>query len=214
MEQLLVRYLKKFMDNYLFAYPPWLLDNVGRYLPKVLEDYVLDLEKLGYRLSGPGEELFNIIQVNAQLEAIFYYRLERAMFLEDPKHPALAFIANLMRLKTGVEIYYSAQIGPGLVVAHGTGTVVGPRHIIGRNFTIYQGVTIGQSRPYAQHEYVAIGDDVTLFAGAKVLGKVVIGDGVWLAANAVLLGDAEPYSLYAGAPARKIKELPKPASSE
>jgi len=212
MEELLVQYLEKFLQGYMFSYPQELVKGLGRFLPRILDDFGVDIGKLGYRLNdcdGAGQ-LFSIIQVSAPLEAIFYYRLERAIFLEEPEHPALPFIASLMRLKTGTELYYSASIGSGLVVAHGVGAVVGPRHVIGRNFTIYQGVTIGQSRAYAQHEFVTIGDDVTLFAGSKVLGKVRVGDGVQLAANSVLMRDADSYSLYAGVPACKVKELPGP----
>jgi serine O-acetyltransferase len=103
-----------------------------------------------------------------------------------------------------MEIYYSTSIGEGFRVMHGTGLVIGPRHQIGKNFTVYQGVTLGQRRQHCPEEALEIGDDCVLFAGAKILGKLRIGNGVKVAANAVLLCDAEEGATYGGIPAKMI----------
>ena len=109
-----------------------------------------------------------------------------------------------MKIRTGAELYYSTAIGPGFLVQHGVGIVLGPRNRIGKNFTIHQGVTLGQRQLHSPGESITIGDDCTVFAGAKVLGTVRLGDGVRLGANAVLLTDAEPHCTYAGIPAVKV----------
>lgn len=149
-------------------------------------------------------ELFRVLEVDGGLEAVVSYRLQRGIFLRDPRHPALPCLARLMKIRTGAEIYYSTEIGAGFMVDHGVGIVLGPRHRIGRNFTIHQGVTLGQRRLNSPNEAITIGDDCTLFAGAKVLGTVRLGDGVRLGANAVLLTDAEPHGTYVGIPAVRV----------
>jgi serine O-acetyltransferase len=138
------------------------------------------------------------------MEAAFYYRLERAIYLDDPNHVMLSYLANLMKMKTGVELYYSTEIGPGLKIQHGTGIVVGSGYKIGHNFTIHQGVTLGQRRQAESTGTVIIGNNVTIFAGAKIFGRLRIGDNVIIGANAVLLNDAESNSTYVGMPARKV----------
>jgi serine O-acetyltransferase len=154
-------------------------------------------------------ELFQLVELDGGLEAVVSYRLQRGIFLRDPRHPALPYLARLMKIRTGAEIYYSTAIGAGFLVDHGVGIVLGPRHRIGKNFTIHQGVTLGQRRLHSPDEAITIGDDCTLFASATVLGTVRLGDGVRLGANAVLLTDAEPHSTYAGIPAVKVGG-PKP----
>jgi serine O-acetyltransferase len=149
----------------------------------------------------------DLIQKDTTIEAILYYRVERALFLTSPDHEFLPFLANLMRIKTCMDLYYSTEIGPGLNIQHGFGIVIGPRHKIGSNFTIHQGVTLGQKKLYSPNESIEIGDHVTLFAGARILGNIAIGDYVQVGANSVLIHNAEAKSVYAGIPAKKVRTL-------
>lgn len=144
------------------------------------------------------------LDTDATLQAALIYRISHALFRRDPQHAALKFFAHFMRVRTAMELYYSTEIGPRLRIMHGTGVVLGPRNQIGSDFTIYQGVTLGQRRQFSSHETMTIGDRVSIFAGAKVLGALRIGDDVKVAANAVLLSDAEAGATYAGSPARKV----------
>lgn len=145
-----------------------------------------------------------MIYVNAPLQAVLIYRIAHVIYLDDPSDHLLSVLANIMRLKTGAEIYYSAQIGPGFNIQHGMGTVIGPRHKIGSNFTIHQGCTLGQRRLGCPEESIEVGDRVTIFAGAVLLGSIHIGDDVKVGANAVLLTDAETGGTYAGIPAKRV----------
>ena len=151
-----------------------------------------------------GADVREIIETDTTIEACLYYRLARSIFLRDPQHPSLRYLAQLMKLKTGMEIYYSTEIGPRFRIEHGIGIVIGPRNRIGSDFMVHQGVTLGQRRAHASHENMIIGDRCIVFAGAKILGTVKIGDDVKIGANAVLLSDAESNSTYAGIPAVKI----------
>ena len=150
-------------------------------------------------------EILDVLETDTTIEACLYHRLARSIFLRDPGHPSLRYFAQLMKVKTGMEIYYSTEIGARFRIEHGVGVVIGPRNRIGTDFTVHQGVTLGQRHMFSPAESMTIGDHCVLFAGAKVFGSVRMGDYAVVAANAVLLTDAEPNATYAGIPAVKIK---------
>jgi serine O-acetyltransferase len=150
----------------------------------------------------------DIIETDATIEANFYYRLERALYLREAQHPALRYFANLMRTKTSIEVYYSADIGPRFNITHGVGLVIGPCHVIGSDFVAYGDVTLGQRKPRVPRETIKIGNHCMVCTGAKVLGDLTIGDNVRVGAGAILLSDAESNSTYAGVPARKVASIP------
>jgi serine O-acetyltransferase len=150
------------------------------------------------------ERSLRALQTSAPVQAVLIYRISHEIFRKDVFDPFLDFLAYLMHVRTGMEVYYSSEIGEGFRIMHGSGLVLGPRNIIGRNFTVYQGVTLGQRRQHSPGEFLQIGDDCTVFAGARVLGKLKLGNRVTVAANAVLLCDAEEGGTYGGVPARRI----------
>ena len=89
------------------------------------------------------------------------------------------------------------KIGPGLLIWHGDGTFVSADEI-GKNCTIWHQVTIGCSnweRP------TTIGNNVTVYAGAKVLGRVKVGDNATIGANSVVISDVPPNVTVMGVPA-------------
>ena len=110
-----------------------------------------------------------------------------------------------MKKNTGCEIYYSTKIGRGFNIQHGFGIVIGPRFEIGENFIVHQNVTLGQKNLNQANEKIIIGDNVTIFAGATILGDIRIGHNASVGANAVVLTNIENNAIYAGVPARKIK---------
>lgn len=150
-------------------------------------------------------ELRDVIQLEPTIEAVFLYRLERELFLKSPSDPVLPYLASLMHRRTGCEIYYSTEIGKGFNIQHGFGTIIGPRYKIGDNFTIHQGVTLGQKKLNSPNEKMTIGNNVTVFANAIILGNLNIGNNASIGANSVLLCDAEEDSVYVGAPAKRVK---------
>ena len=100
-----------------------------------------------------------------------------------------------------LDISSTAEIGGGLIVQHGYGTIIAPRKI-GKNCWVNQGVTIGYTN---DTDCPTIGDEVTIYAGAKILGDVHIGNNVIVAANAVVVKDVEDNCVVGGVPARVIK---------
>jgi serine O-acetyltransferase len=94
----------------------------------------------------------------------------------------------------------TSDIGPGLFIQHGFATIVAARRV-GANCWINQQVTIGFDRP---GERPVIGDRVGVYAGAKVLGNVTVGDGARIGANAVVVTDVPPGYTAIGVPAKCI----------
>jgi serine O-acetyltransferase len=110
----------------------------------------------------------------------------------------------------GLEVPAGLAIGPGLVITHTQGTVLGAA-AIGRDVTIYQQVTLGASTAdfkYTPSLRPTVEDGVTLTAGAKVLGAVTLGRGCTVGANAVVLADVPAGSLAVGVPARIVAQNP------
>jgi serine O-acetyltransferase len=120
----------------------------------------------------------------------------------------LAKIASLLNfLIFGIEIGLQCEIGGGLYIPHPVGTVIGATKI-GQNATILQGVTLGAKEidiSYLPQNRPTIGDNVTIGAGAKVLGGIVIGDNVTIGANAVVTKSLPDNVVAAGVPAKIIR---------
>lgn len=137
----------------------------------------------------------------SELVGILLYRLSRHYFLSTREFVAQQY-SLLGRFLSGFEIYYSAQIGKGLKINHGLGTVVGARVIIGDNALLHQGVTFGDKnsgRPVLK-------DNVTVYAGAKILGSITIGNNSIIAANCVCFTDVPDDSMAVGVPAKIINK--------
>ena len=126
-------------------------------------------------------------------QAVVLHRL--AHWFKSRGVPALGpAVARLNQFLTGVEIGPAATIGPGLMIVHGQGIVVGGYARIGRNATLLQQVTIGSPSPDHRERMPTIGDDVFIGAGAKVIGAITIGDGSFIGVNAVVAQDVPPGS--------------------
>lgn len=102
-----------------------------------------------------------------------------------------------------VDISATAVIGPGLLIMHRHGLIVGPS-VIGRNCVLYQNVTIGQRLAFGDHRVPKIGDDVWIGPNAIITGAITVGDGATISAGAVLSRDVPPRALVAGNPGRVI----------
>jgi serine O-acetyltransferase len=106
----------------------------------------------------------------------------------------------------GIEVSPQVQIGGGLFLPHTVGTVLGAERI-GDNCTIMQGVTLGTSEPDMSFTVSArpvIGNNVLIGAGAKVIGRITIGDHAKVGANAVVLCDVPAHALAVGVPAKVL----------
>lgn len=102
----------------------------------------------------------------------------------------------------GIELSPMVPIGPGFYMPHTVGSVVHAVRI-GSNVTLQGGITIGARDALGFPE---IGDNVTIGAGARVIGPIHVGDGAMIGANAVVLRDVPPGVTMVGVPARPVNE--------
>lgn len=102
-----------------------------------------------------------------------------------------------------LDISSTAEIGGGLIVQHGYATIIAPRKI-GKKCWVNQGVTIGYTN---DNDCPTLGDNVTVYAGAKILGDIRVGNNVIVAANAVVVKDVEDNCVVGGVPATVIKKM-------
>jgi serine O-acetyltransferase len=126
------------------------------------------------------------------VQATFLYRVSHFFARRKLARVALAIHA-FSRFATHADISPWAQIGPGFYLYHGMGTVIGKGVRAGSRVLICQGVSVGGAE---------IGDDVSLWAGAQVIGHVAIGDRSEVGANAVVINDVPADSIVFGIPAR------------
>jgi serine O-acetyltransferase len=113
----------------------------------------------------------------------------------------------------GSDISPAAVIGVPLRIAHSVGIVIGENCVIGDNCEIFHNVTIGgRGQPLANGSDAmpVIGDNVTLCAGAVVIGLVRVGDGVIVGANSVVLRDVLDHTSVAGVPAEMVGKVEVP----
>ncbi|MFE6510064.1 serine O-acetyltransferase [Nocardioides sp. NPDC057767] len=101
------------------------------------------------------------------------------------------------------EIGRRADIGPGLLLMHRSGIIIGPA-LIGSNCVLHHNVTIGQRIAAGDHGVPTIGDDVWIGPGAVISGAITVGDGCTISAGTVLSKDVPPRSLVGGNPGRVI----------
>ena len=131
------------------------------------------------------------------IRAITSQRLAHELFLLDvPIIPRM--ITELAHSETGIDIHPGASIGERFFIDHGTGVVIGETCTIGRNVRIYQGVTLGaKSFPKDENgnplkgipRHPNVDDDVVIYAGATILGRITVGKGAIIGGNVWVTDD-------------------------
>ncbi|MDT3250352.1 serine acetyltransferase [Serratia sp. root2] len=136
------------------------------------------------------------------VNAIIHHRLAHYFYLAGV--PLLArIIAEKAHGETGIDIHPGAQIDDGFFIDHGTGVVIGETAIIGKRVRLYQAVTLGAKRfvteesgilQKGQPRHPIIEDDVVIYAGATLLGRITIGKGSSIGGNVWLTRSVKPGS--------------------
>jgi serine O-acetyltransferase len=140
-------------------------------------------------------------RVLASVSAFQYHRCRAG-----PWHKSMSRVARLRHLFWSIitqsDIAIEARLGSGLMLPHPNGVVIHEDARIGDDCMIMQQVTVGM---IGEGEVPTIGNRVYIGAGAKIIGKLVIGDGARIGANAVVTSDVPPNCTAVGVPARIIE---------
>jgi serine O-acetyltransferase len=133
------------------------------------------------------------------LHAIWAYRLHNALWRRGHRLVA-RLISQWARAWTGIEIHPGATIGRRFFIDHGMGVVIGETSEIGDDVMLYHDVTLGGVSLAKVKRHPTLGAGVTVGAGARVLGPVVVGAGAQVGANAVVVRDVPAGSVVVGVP--------------
>ena len=149
------------------------------------------------------KSVFEVIFCYQGLHAIWLHRIAHYLFKKGwiflPR-----LISNFARFITGIEIHPGAKISEGLFIDHGAGTVIGETVEIGKNVTLYQGVTLGGTGKEKGKRHPTIGDNVVVASGAKVLGSFTVGHNAKIGAGSVVLKEVPPYATVVGIPGKVV----------
>lgn len=145
---------------------------------------------------SPGETIF----CYPSILAVTNYRIAHELYhLGVDLIPRI--ITEMAHSRTGIDIHPGAEIGEHFFIDHGTGVVIGETSIIGQNVRLYQGVTLGaKSFPKdesgklikGQPRHPIVENDVIIYSGATILGRVTIGARSVIGGNVWLLTDVPP----------------------
>ena len=146
----------------------------------------------------------SIILLYPSIHAIFVYRIAH-FFYKIHFYFLARLLSQISRFFTGIEIHPGATIGKGFFIDHGMGVVIGETSVVGDDVKMFHGVTLGGVGNQKGKRHPTVGNNVTIGAGAKVLGNIHIGEYANIGANAVVLKDVPPFTTAVGVPA-EIKE--------
>lgn len=161
---------------------------------------VFDRDPAARTILGPVEVIFTY----AGFQALFVHRFAHILHkLGVPLLPRL--MSHLMRIITGVEIHPGATIQEGFFIDHGMGVVIGETTEIGKNVTLYQGVTLGGTGKEKGKRHPTIGNNVVIGANATVLGNIKIGNNVKIGAGSVVVTSVPDHCTVVGVPAEIVR---------
>jgi len=188
------------------------------WLPTIRGVLVTDLQS-AYRGDPAAMSTSEILLCYPGMAAIIYYRLAHA--LHRLGIPLIArVISDIAHSSTGIDIHPAAEIGSHFFIDHGTGVVIGETSIIGTHVRLYQAVTLGAKR-FSEGEqgvlikgeprHPIVEDDVVIYAGATILGRVTIGKGSVIGGNVWLTQSVPAHSHVVQAQMRTSAVIqPKP----
>lgn len=140
---------------------------------------------------------WEVLLTSPGLHAIWDYRLANWLWRSGRRILA-RIVSNWARFYSGIEIHPGATIGKRFVIDHGTGVVIGETAIVGDDVLIYHGVTLGAKENSAIDRHPIIGSHVVIGAGAKIIGRIKIGDNSYIGANTVVTKDVPEGSTVVG----------------
>ncbi len=169
---------------------------------KPIRDLLVSDLQAAYQGDPAATSMSEILLCYPGMTAIIYHRFAHALYRLGT--PFLArLISRIAHSSTGIDIHPGAQIGSHFFIDHGTGVVIGETAVIGNHVRLYQAVTLGAKRFPADENGVLIKgnarhpiveDEVVIYAGATILGRIVIGKGSTIGGNVWLTQSVPPDS--------------------
>ncbi|MDR0291417.1 MAG: hypothetical protein LBI01_01280 [Elusimicrobium sp.] len=165
-------------------------------LPEIQKILLSDI-KAAYDGDPAASDPYQILLCYPGLRAVCYQRMAH-FFYKEGVQIIPRIITEYAHSKTGIDIHPGAEIGNSFFIDHGTGVVIGETAVIGKNVKIYQGVTLGaKSFPLDKRgnpikgikRHPNVGDNVTIYANATVLGNINIKKGAVIGANSWVTKD-------------------------
>jgi len=179
--------------------PTDVVDAFARAIPRVR--MLLDADiRAAYAGDPAAKSLDEIVFCYPGVAALIKHRLAHELYRLGV--PMLArIIAEIAHSQTGIDIHPGAEIDQGFFIDHGTGVVIGETARIGKNVRLYQAVTLGAKRfdidengalEKGKPRHPILEDDVVIYAGATVLGRITIGRGSTIGGNVWLTHSVPP----------------------
>lgn len=162
---------------------------VVSFLPELKRKLFTDIHAIMRKDPAVGNEV-EIILCYPSIKAMLHHRFAHLLFsMNIPYLPRM--ISEMAHSYTGIDIHPGAKIDDYFAIDHGTGVVIGETCVIGKNVTIYQGVTLGaksfqydeEGIPMNVPRHPIIEDDVTIYSNASVLGRITVGRGSIIGGN-------------------------------
>ena len=174
---------------------------LAKSLPKIRALLDTDI-RAAYDGDPAAKSIDEIVFCYPGVAAVIRHRLAHQLYLSGA--PMLArIISEIAHSETAVDIHPGAEIGEGFFIDHGTGVVIGETAIIGRRVRLYQAVTLGAKHfetdetgalIKGQPRHPIVEDDVVIYAGATVLGRITVGQGSSIGGNVWLTHSVPPKS--------------------
>ncbi len=148
-----------------------------------------------------------LVLTSPGLHAVWAHRGLHALWKRPGGRLPARVLATVARSLTGVEIHPAARLGRRFFIDHGMGVVIGETAEVGDDVMLYHGVTLGGRSMEHVKRHPTVGNRVTIGAGARVLGPVLVGDDVQIGANSVVVKDVPSGAVATGIPA--VLRFPK-----
>lgn len=148
-----------------------------------------------------------VIFFSKGFHAMVAYRLGFLLAKTKILTPISFLLSRIIQVLYGIDIHWGAKIGSGCRIVHGYGLVISDQAVIGENCSLYHGVTIGIKSEWSGEKPPVLGKNVTVYAGAKIIGAVSIADNIRIGANTVVTKNlVNSGGTYVGIPAKLIKK--------
>ncbi len=185
------------MSNHPFHSFEYYLTN-GVIIIKIREDIQCVFER-----DPAARNTLEVLTAYPGVHAVIIHRLNH--FLWQSGFKWLARISShMVRWFTGIEIHPGATIGRRFFIDHGMGVVIGETAEIGDDCTLYHGVTLGGTSWEKGKRHPTLKNNVVVGAGAKVLGPIILSDGVRVGSNAVVTKSVEADMTVVGVPGHVV----------